>query len=255
MDRAKAIGVFDSGVGGIPVLARAAKALPHENFIYYADTAHFPYGDNDPATIKKGVFSAVEEMDTIGIKAVVIACNTATSIAIADLRKTYKFPILGMEPAIKPAAEHSRGKRVAVIATALTLREDKFRDLLNRCEHKENIIAVPASGLADLVEKGDYNNDKGRDFCKALLKDVGDVDIIVLGCTHYLYLLPLLREFYPKAEIIDGGEGTVKNLCRILEEEQLCAEKNEGKITVLSSKKEIFVPKFAAFYEAIKEII
>ena len=255
MVRKKASGVFDSGAGGIPVLARAAKALPHENFIYYADTAHFPYGDKDPEIVRDGVFKAMEIMVKEGVKAAIIACNTATSVAIKELRAIYDFPILGMEPAIKPAAEQAKGKRVAVVATVLTLREKKFQELLKRCEDKENIVLLPASGLADLVEKGEYNSDKGRRFLEELFLKAGTIDSIVLGCTHYLFLLPLLKELYPAAKIIDGGEGTVRTLCHILEEKNLAAQDNGGEIHVLSSDAATFLPKFDDFYAALTKII
>ncbi|HIZ76750.1 MAG TPA: glutamate racemase [Firmicutes bacterium] len=249
------IGIFDSGVGGISVLGRAKLALPHEDFIYYADTAHFPYGDNDPAVIRSEVMRAAETMVEQGAKALVIACNTATSIAIQDLRARFSLPILGMEPALKPAVERCHDKRIAVIATSLTLREKKFRDLFARCRERGDIVNLPAPGLADLVERGHYNDAMGEKFLADLFRGLGHVDGIVLGCTHYLFLLPLIHKDYPGVEIIDGGEGTVRHLIRTLTELHLENHEGEGQIQVLSTAPEIFLPKFQTYLDDITSII
>lgn len=249
------IGIFDSGVGGISVLGRAKLVLPQEDFIYYADTAHFPYGDNDPEVIRHEVLRAAEIMVNRGAKAIVIACNTATSIAIKDLRAKYDLPILGMEPALKPAVEQCHNKRIAVIATALTLREEKFRHLFAQCQARGDIVNLPAPGLADLVEYGHYNDCMGEAFLEDLFHGLGHVDGIVLGCTHYLFLLPLIRRDYPYAEIIDGGEGTVRHLTHILAQEGLENELGSGKVEVLSTDMAIFRTRFQRCLDDITEII
>lgn len=250
-----AIGIFDSGVGGISVLARAVKALPRENFIYYADAANFPYGDQQPQVIKTGLTKAASEMADKGIKTMVVACNTATSVAIEDIRAIYDFPILGMEPALKPAVAKSKDKRVAVIATALTLRESKFHRLLEQCQSQGDILNLPAPGLADLVENGHYNDEKAEAFLDDLFRDVGQVDVIVLGCTHYLFLTPLLRRRFPQAELIDGGVGTVRHLCHILEEKDLLAKDKGGGVEVLTTAPQAFLPKFQSHYQYITQVI
>ncbi|MEG1496497.1 MAG: glutamate racemase [Clostridiales bacterium] len=255
MEKNKAIGVFDSGVGGISVLARAAQCLPHENFIYYADTANFPYGDQNPKIIKAGLIKAAQTMAENGVKAIVVACNTATSVAIEDIREIYNFPILGMEPALKPAVEKSANKTVAVIATTLTLRESKFRHLLAQCEDKGNIINLPAPGLADLVEGGHYNDDMAAAYIDNLFAGLEHLDSVVLGCTHYLFLEPIIKKHYPNVEIIDGGSGTVRNLCRILQAEDLLSLENNGEIKVFSSKPELFIPQFQGYYDYIQKVI
>lgn len=254
-ERTAPIGIFDSGVGGISVLGRAKLALPRENFIYYADTAHFPYGDNDPAVIGREVMRAAETMVEQGAKALVIACNTATSIAIQDLRARFSLPILGMEPALKPAVERCHDKRIAVIATSLTLREKKFRDLFARCRERGDIVNLPAPGLADLVENGHYKDGTGEKFLTRLFHGLGHADGIVLGCTHYLFLLPLIRQDYPEAEIIDGGEGTVRHLLHVLKEHGLENHEGTGKVQVLSTAPEIFLPKFQTYLDDITSII
>lgn len=250
----QAIGIFDSGVGGISVLARAQQLLPHENYIYYADSAGFPYGDKTPDEVRQRVIAAVDSMVERGIKALVVACNTATSIAIQDLRDRYAFPILGMEPAVKQAVECCPGQRIAVVATTLTLQERKFRTLHTAVSSAGELIPVPASGLADIVEHGDYASEQSRAFIQNLFRDVGHLDGIVLGCTHYLYLIPLIREIYPNATIFGGGDGTIRHLKRLLDQEGLLRVDGEGKLEVLSSDPAQFLPRFQRFHRDIEII-
>ncbi len=252
MDKHAPIGIFDSGVGGLTVLGRAVKLLPEENFIYYADTAHFPYGDQSHSEVREHVFAAVDEMVAKGLKALVIACNTATAAAINDLRARYDFPVLGIEPALKPAVEAEDSGTIAVIATQLTLREEKFQRLLERYREKGEIINLPAAGLADLVEQGHYNDDVGRGFLSRLFRGV-QADTIVLGCTHYLFTEPLIRELFPHVRIFDGGEGLARNLLRTLDERGLRGE-NGGSVTVLSSGDD-FRPRFETFFSDIQSIL
>ncbi|MGN1012156.1 MAG: glutamate racemase [Clostridia bacterium] len=252
MDKHLPIGIFDSGVGGLTVLGRAVELLPEENFIYYADTAHFPYGDKSHAEVREHVFSAVSEMAEKGVKALVVACNTATAAAINDLRARYDFPVFGIEPALKPAVEDEHSGTIAVIATRLTLREEKFQRLLERYREKGEIINVPAAGLADLVEQGHYADDTGRAFLRRLFDGVTP-DTIVLGCTHYLFTEPLLREMFPDARIIDGGEGLVRNLLRVLEESGM-KNSGGGKVEVMASGGD-FQPRFDAFFSDIRSIL
>ena len=253
MNKNLPIGIFDSGVGGITVLARAVEMLPEENFIYYADTAHFPYGDKTTDEVREHVFDAVRDMVARGIKMLVVACNTATAAAIADLREMYDFPILGIEPALKPAVESEDSGAIAVIATQLTLKEEKFRRLFDRYAAHGEIINLPAAGLADLVEQGHYNDDVGRGFLRDLFHGV-TADTVVLGCTHYLFTEPLIREIYPDATIIDGGEGLARNILRTLETENLCADGGSGKVDVMSSS-ETFLPRFDGFFFDIRSIL
>lgn len=253
MDKNLPIGIFDSGVGGITVLARAVEMLPEENFIYYADTAHFPYGDKTHSEVREHVFDAVREMVARGIKMLVVACNTATAAAISDLREMYDFPILGIEPALKPAVESDDSGAIAVIATQLTLKEEKFRRLFDRYAAHGEIINLPAAGLADIVEQGYYNDDVGRDFLRKLFRGVS-ADTVVLGCTHYLFMEPLIREIYPNAKIIDGGEGLARNILRILDVEEMRSGAGSGKVDVMSSS-ETFLPRFDGFFSDIRSIL
>ena len=253
VDKNLPIGIFDSGVGGITVLARALNLLPEENFIYYGDAAHFPYGDKTQEEVREHVFDAVGQMVAQGIKMLVIACNTATSAAIADLREMYDFPVLGIEPALKPAVESDDSGAIAVIATSLTLREEKFRVLFEKYASHGEIINLPAVGLADMVEHSHYADDTGRTFLRELFSGV-HADTVVLGCTHYLFMAPLIREIYPEAKIIDGGEGLARNILRTLDAESIRSEVGGSKIEVMSSA-ESFVDKFDGFFDDIQAIL
>lgn len=248
------IGIFDSGVGGITVLGRAVRLMPKENYIYYADTANFPYGDKFHEEVRDDVFKAVAKMAERGIKMLVVACNTATAAAIKELRAAYDFPVLGIEPALKPAVEGEGHGRIAVIATQLTLQEEKFRLLFQRYgAEKGQILSLPAAGLADLVENGHYNDDTGRSFLRSLFQGV-EADTIVLGCTHYLFLLPLIRELFPHALVIDGGEGLSRNILRTIETRGLANKNGSGKVTVMASDTS-FLPRFDCFFEDIQSIL
>ena len=254
MNREAPIGIFDSGVGGISVLGRLINLLPRENYIYYADTARFPYGDKSCAEVKAGVLKAAAAMAERGVKMLVVACNTATAAAIKDLRAKYGFPVLGIEPALKPAVETAAGKSVALIATSLTLKEEKFRRLFEAYREKGEIVNLKAPGLADLVESGHYRDEMARAYLSELFAGV-KADTVVLGCTHYLFLWELIREFFPGAEIIDGGEGLARNVCRTLEEQGLLKDGGEGSITVLSSDEALFLPRFDGFFQDILSIL
>lgn len=254
MNREAPIGIFDSGMGGISVLGRLTCLLPAENYIYYADTARFPYGDKPGDVVKAGVMEAAAIMADHGIKMLVVACNTATAVAIEDLRAKYDFPILGIEPALKPAVEAATGKSVAVIATSLTLKEKKFQQLFEAYREMGTIVNLKAPGLADLVESGHYRDEKARAYLEHLFQGV-KADTMVLGCTHYLFLLELIKEFFPAAEIFDGGDGLARNVCRTLTEKDLLNKKGQGQITVLSSDQASFLPRFDGYFQDILSIL
>ncbi len=251
MKRDLPIAVFDSGVGGVGVLERCRDLLPLEDFIYYGDSANFPYGGKSTGVVKQAVLEVVEILAEKGIKALVIACNTATSAAISELRRTYDFPILGMEPALKPAVE--RGGRIAVIATELTLKEEKFRALLAE-NSQAQIVLFPAPGLADLVEAGHYADKEARLYLSRLFEGLGPIDAFVLGCTHYAFLLPYIREFYPHVAVFEGSDGTARYLRQRLETEDLLGKQGTGKVMVLSSGGPAFSRTFPKFLADISEI-
>lgn len=216
------IGFFDSGIGGITVLHQALKYLPNEDYIFYADTSHVPYGEKTKEEVREYIFNAVDFIASQGVKALVIACNTATSIAVDDLRQKYDFPILGIEPAVKPAIQSCEGKRkkVLVLATNLTLREEKFHNLVKSIDHHEIVESLPLPGLVQFAEEFEFREDKVIPYLKEKLSsfDLKQYGTIVLGCTHFPYFENSIKKIFPEdVDIISGSIGTAKNLKRILE--------------------------------------
>ncbi|MDU5081562.1 glutamate racemase [Tissierella sp. P1] len=216
------IGFFDSGVGGITVLYDTLKMLPNENYIYYADTSNVPYGPKPKDEVKKYIFNAIEFIIEQGVKAIVIACNTATSVAIEELRAKYSIPIIGMEPAVKPAVERNRNtnKRVLVTATALTLKEEKLQNLITKLDNDHIVDLLPLPGLVQFAEGFEFNEEIVLPYLEEqLLKyDLNNYETIVLGCTHFSFYKDIFRKILPAdIDIIDGNIGTVKHLKRILE--------------------------------------
>jgi len=231
------IGFFDSGIGGLTVLKKALEVLPDENYIYYADTDNVPYGTRKKEEVRKFVFDAVKFIISKGAEALVIACNTATSVAIEDLRKEYSIPIIGMEPAVKLAVEKNgnKNKRVLVVATALTLSENKYRDLVNRIDDEKIIDSVPLPGLVWFAEKMQFDEKTVMEYLRKELKDfdLGKYGTVVLGCTHFVYFKNAFRKLFPPAvDVIDGNTGTVNNLKKKIHEVKLQKQGTEdpGKI-------------------------
>lgn len=215
------IGVFDSGVGGISVLRHLRKLLPNERFLYYGDSANAPYGRRSTAQVQELTLAAANKMMEYGLKALVVACNTATAAAIHALRQTYPdLIVIGIEPALKPAVDQFPGGRIGVMATQVTLREEKFDSLLHRYENAATITKIPAPGLVELVESGKADTNEAE----ALLSDIlspcaGKLDALVLGCTHYPLAVGAIRKVLgPRIVLIDGGEGTARETKRRLEQ-------------------------------------
>lgn len=231
---ASPIGVFDSGVGGISVLAALERTLPMEDFVYFGDTLHAPYGTKPEAEVLGYVREVMSHLMVRDVKAVVIACNTATSVAAACLREELTLPIIGMEPALKPAAEHRRGGAILVLATPMTLRLPKFQALYAR--YGEGAEPLPCPGLMDLVEQEDFA--QAESYLQKLLQpyDLRQVDAVVLGCTHYVFLRPVLRRLLPdNTLILDGNAGTARQLARVLSKRKLLREAGAGSITLETS--------------------
>lgn len=234
MNAENPIGVFDSGVGGISVLAELERELPHEHFIYYGDTLHAPYGTKTPEEVMTCVRQVMKELTVREVKVVVIACNTATSVAAATLRQEMTLPIIGMEPALKPASLVRHGGAILVLATPVTLSLPKFQSLMER--YGEGAVPLPCPGLMDLVEQKDFS--AAKHYLQQALSayDLAAVDAIVLGCTHYVFLRPLLRELLPDhVQVMDGNSGTAKQLRRVLEGKELLRNAGEGNVILLSS--------------------
>ena len=190
------VGVFDSGVGGISVLQELRKELPHEDFYYFGDSANAPYGEKSPRVIRKLAMAIADHMVEEGCKAIVIACNTATSAAAPKIRAKYdaNIPILGMEPALKPAAKQLPHGKVLVMATPATLKLEKYQKLSHRLEGEAEFIPVLCKGLAGRVEQGDLDAPDMLELLDSLIGPYrGQVDGIVLGCTHYPFLKRQIR--------------------------------------------------------------
>ena len=214
------VGVFDSGVGGISVLASLMRELPQERFFYYGDTAHAPYGTKPTEEVNRLVGDVTRHLIGEGIKALVIACNTASAVSAQTLRETYSFPIVAMEPALKPASLLRRDGRVLVLATPVTLALPKFGRLM--AHYGEGAERVPCPGLMELVEREDW--DGAETYLRELFAryDGQPIDAVVLGCTHYVFLRPIARRLLPETTaIVDGNEGTARQLRHVLEERQL----------------------------------
>jgi len=219
------IAVFDSGVGGISVLRELIKILPQEDYIYYGDSKNAPYGMKDKETVKELTIDAAKYLFSQGAKGLVVACNTATSAAVRVLREMYpEIPIVGIEPAIKPAVTVKPNSRVLAMATPMTIREEKFQKLMSRSENIAAIIPLPCPGLMDFVARGDLHSDDFRRYLEELLFEyrIHPVDSVVLGCTHYPFAKELIQEILgPNVAVFDGGEGTAREMKRRLKEVDL----------------------------------
>lgn len=223
------IGVFDSGIGGLSILKAIRMQLPHENLIYVADTAHLPYGNKTIDYIQQRSLAIAEFLLSRNVKAIVVACNTATAAAIHTLRNRFSLPIVGVEPAIKPAVALTTTGVIGVLATSGTLSSDKFSTLIDRFGHTTQIVVQPCPGLVEQVEKGELITDTTRDLLRSYLDRLiaRDVDTIVLGCTHYPFLSPLIRSLVGKEiHIIDTGLAVSQELMRRLRVSQLFAKRN-----------------------------
>ncbi len=225
------VAVFDSGVGGVSVLRELAKILPNENYIYYGDSRHAPYGTKTLEEVRRLTFEHVGELFACGVKGLVIACNTATSAAVRLLRERYPgVPIVGIEPAVKPAACFKEHPSVLVLATPMTIREEKFRRLMERYEDQARIIPLPCPGLMEFIERGDLRGEDLRLYLSKLLSEYREnrVDAAVLGCTHYPFAKDLIQEVLgSKVRIFDGGEGTAREMKRRLAGEDLLSGRTE----------------------------
>lgn len=235
------IGFFDSGVGGISVLKESIKLLPKENYIYIGDSLNAPYGVKTPEEVRKLTFNMVDKLISMNVKAIVVACNTATSIAIDELRKIYKeIPIIGIEPALKPAIENYGNGIIVIMATPMTLSENKFSKLRERYNKASDIISMPCDGLVEIIEDGNIKGEVVEGYLRNRFKDVPKekVSSVVLGCTHYPFIKEaLVNVINDDVAIIDGSLGTVKQLKRKLEQKGLLNTNNEqGTVKIFNSK-------------------
>ena len=237
------IAVFDSGVGGISVLKELIKILPKEDYIYYGDSKNAPYGMKDKEKVRKLTIDAAGYLFARGAKGLVVACNTATSAGVRVLREMYPdIPIVGIEPAVKPASRFKPGGRILVMATPMTNREEKFRKLMAKYQAEAQILPLPCPGLMDFVERGDLHSNDFRKYLEELLYEyrIHPVDAVVLGCTHYPFAKEMIQEIIGKDVVIfDGGEGTAREMKRrLLEADLLNPSEEKGEVVFQNSLKD-----------------
>ena len=228
------IGVFDSGVGGISALRAMIHTLPHEHFIYYGDTANAPYGTKKTGEVIACVRQVTDRLLGRGIKALVIACNTATGAAAYTLRQELTIPVIGMEPALKPASEIRKDGEILVLATPLTRHQEKFNLLMEK--YGEGAVRVPCTGLMELVEEENWQGAEAYLKEVFALYDLRKVDAVVLGCTHYVFLKDMIRGMLPgHIAITEGSDGTARQLRNVLARGGLLLESGEGRVELETS--------------------
>ncbi len=225
------IGVFDSGLGGLSVLSDISTEIPNENLIYFGDSARAPYGVRDKSELIEFSKQIVDEFVREGAKAVVVACNTATSAAIEELRSSFEIPIIGMEPALKPAYLENKDKNILVVATKYTIENDKYARLEKKYSG-DKVDSLKASRLVEIVESANWDYGTFENYMRECKIDGDKYDAIVLGCTHFLFLKKEFQRYFRNAKIYDGNHGTVMQLKRLI---KLNDNKNRGEIVIRNS--------------------
>lgn len=238
------IGVFDSGVGGISVLRELTALMPNENFIYMGDSLNAPYGTKTYEEVYELTERTVQLLLSRNCKCLVIACNTITAAVVSLLRKEYpQIPIIGIEPAIKPAIEARPGGNVIVMATSVTLHEDKFLNLLSEFENRANITTIACPGIVEFVEQGILDGPELSEYLAGLLKAslTAPIDAVVLGCTHYPFVRKAIARIVGEdAFIIDGGNGTARETLHQLKVHNICASTdNVGTVSLENSNSDM----------------
>lgn len=229
------VAVFDSGVGGISVLKALVKEMPNEDFWYYGDSANAPYGTKSLNEVRELTTAHVRHFMEYGAKAVVVACNTATTAAVRLLRETYPdYTFVGIEPALKPAVYAGTNPNVVVMATPMTIREEKFHNLMDKYTDLAHIIPLPCPGLMEYIENGITTGAELDRFLKRLLApfDPANIDSVVLGCTHYPFVSDAIQKVLGEGvRLFEGGPGTARETRRRLDEKGLLTRRRTaGKI-------------------------
>lgn len=225
------VGIFDSGVGGLSVAREIHRVLPQEDLLYFADTAYCPYGDRAVDEIRARSLAIGQYLQEAGAKVLVVACNTASGAALEALREELSIPVIGLEPAVKPAVSATRNGRVGVMATAGTLRSARFGRLLHNHASSVQVIVQPCPGLADLVEEGMLEGEvlgaRLADFVAPL--KAGEVDTVVLGCTHYVFVRDAIAEALgPDVRLLDSGTAIARRTAEVLRDADQLAEAPTG---------------------------
>lgn len=234
------IGFLDSGVGGLSVMREAIKIMPNENYIYFGDSKNAPYGVKPTKEIRDLTFNVVDFLIEKGIKGLVVACNTATSAAVSELRRVYPdIPLVGIEPAIKPAVELNRSGKILIMATPMTIKQEKFNLLLNKYKEKAEIVPIPCAGLMEFIEDGVLSGEELEEYLEEKLSiyDKSEISSIVLGCTHYPFVKDVIAKIVGSNVIImDGGEGTAREIKRRLREKNLLTDRiKKGNVDIYNS--------------------
>ncbi|OFW58133.1 MAG: glutamate racemase [Actinobacteria bacterium RBG_16_64_13] len=216
----RAIGVFDSGVGGLTVLHECLVNLPHEDFVYLGDTANFPYGPRKLVEVRRLAFAATEALVDLGVKLIIVACNSAAAAALAQLQAAFSTPIVGVVmPGARAAAQATRERRVGVLATEATIRSNAYQNALQSLDAGLEVFPVACPRLAPLIQGGDVFSEETEGAARegvAPLKAAG-VDTVILGCTHYPLISPMLRRLLgPQVALIDSAEETAREVGEIL---------------------------------------
>ncbi|MTI81826.1 MAG: glutamate racemase [Firmicutes bacterium] len=232
MSNSSPIGIFDSGLGGLSIAKEIRKLLPNEDLLYYGDSAYCPYGEKPHEVIKERVFSISNFLLSNGAKILVVACNTASIVSLDEIRKKFQVPVVGVEPAVKPAVSATKTGTIGVLATGVTLSGDRFSSLVQRYCDKTTVVTQPCPGLVEQVENGKVHNEETQKlltkYVKPLLEQ--DADTIVLGCTHYPFLRSKIMEIAgPNVTIIDTGLPVAQQTARVLEKHGLSnTNKHQG---------------------------
>lgn len=251
------IGVFDSGIGGLSVLRRAMRKLPSCDFIYYADSDNVPYGERSEAEIIGYVDRAVDFMLERGAEAVVLACNTATSVAAAHLREQRSIPIVGMEPAVKKALDDFPGGRVLVVATPITVSGSKLKYLIGRVDKDHLVDTLPLPYLVRCAEEGNFDSAAVEDYLKCELSgfDLPAYSALVLGCTHFSYFRDSFGKILPSSvHLVDGSEGTVNQLARVIGMQDDAPQTESASVEYFESGRPASFERAARFNELIKRL-
>lgn len=225
MSNAAPLGVFDSGIGGLSILLEIRRLLPAEDLVYLADSAHCPYGTKSIESIRERTLEVADFLVSLGVKAIVVACNSACAAGLNQIRiKHPDLPIIGVEPAVKPAHQVTRNGKIGVLATELTLKGDRFSILIEKYATGVEVYTQPAPGLVELVEKGEIDTLKTEALLHKYLDPLlaKQIDTLVLGCTHYPFLRPLIQKICgTEVKVIDTGTPVAKQTQRVLEQNGL----------------------------------
>ena len=249
------IAVFDSGLGGISVLRCLRRELPNEDFLYFGDSANAPYGTRPLSEVRELTLKNISDLYDRGIKAAVIACNTATSAAVQDLRARFsEIPVIGIEPALKPAVLNHPNGLVLVLATPLTLREAKFTQLMEQFRSYAEAVPLPCPDLVEFVERGELDSPALTEYLTERLSPyIGKADAAVLGCTHFPFLRPVIQRILGERTVLyDGGAGTARETRRqLMLRELLRPENGEGRVMLENSRS---IPREEALSRRLLEL-